>query len=154
MEALGVLGGETWFRLGDRDLALHVQRTEWLRGGKTLSDFARSAAQKFGIRARILPMSDQAVRTVVVTDEGELPFQHYFVARHCEPVVRSVRFESASQALPTPGRAIAFSTMASVILRGVPGRESSASPLIPRCLYLSRHFPTVEPVIPNCPAIS
>jgi LPPG:FO 2-phospho-L-lactate transferase len=103
MEALGVLGGETWFRLGDRDLALHVQRTEWLRGGKTLSSFTKSAAQKFGIRARVVPMSDQVVRTVVVTDEGELPFQHYFVARHCEPVVRSVRFEGALQASPTPG---------------------------------------------------
>jgi LPPG:FO 2-phospho-L-lactate transferase len=103
MEALGVLGGETWFQLGDRDLALHVQRTEWLRRGKTLSTFTAYAAQKFGITARIVPMSDQSVRTIVVTDEGELPFQRYFVARHCEPVVRSVRFEGASQALPAPG---------------------------------------------------
>jgi LPPG:FO 2-phospho-L-lactate transferase len=103
MEALGVLGGETWFQLGDRDLALHVQRTEWLRGGKTLSSFTAYAAQKFGIHARIVPMSDQAVGTIVVTDEGELPFQRYFVARHCEPVVRSVRFEGVSQALPGPG---------------------------------------------------
>jgi LPPG:FO 2-phospho-L-lactate transferase len=103
MEALGVLGGETWFQLGDRDLALHVQRTEWLRGGKTLSSFTAHAAQKFGISARIVPMSDQFVRTIVVTDEGELPFQRYFVARRCEPVVRVVRFEGASQALPAPG---------------------------------------------------
>jgi LPPG:FO 2-phospho-L-lactate transferase len=103
MEALGVLGGETWFQLGDRDLALHVQRTEWLRGGRTLSTFTTYAAQRFGIRAHIVPMSDQVVRTVVVTDEGELPFQRYFVARRCEPVVRSVRFEGASQALPAPG---------------------------------------------------
>jgi LPPG:FO 2-phospho-L-lactate transferase len=103
MEALGVLGGETWFQLGDRDLALHVQRTEWLRGGKTLSTFTAYSAQKFGISARIVPMSDQIVRTIVVTDEGELPFQRYFVAQHCEPMVRSVRFEGASQALPAPG---------------------------------------------------
>jgi len=103
MEALGVLGGETWFQLGDRDLALHVQRTGWLRGGETLSSFTAYAAQKFGIRARIVPMSDQVVRTIVVTNEGELPFQRYFVARHCEPVVRSVRFEGASRALPAPG---------------------------------------------------
>jgi LPPG:FO 2-phospho-L-lactate transferase len=102
MEALGALGGETWFQLGDRDLALHVQRTEWLRGGKTLSSFAAYATQKFGVRARIVPMSDHVVRTVVVTDEGEMLFQRYFVARHCHPVVRSVRFEGASQALPTP----------------------------------------------------
>jgi LPPG:FO 2-phospho-L-lactate transferase len=103
MEALGVLGGETWFQLGDRDLALHVQRTEWLRGGKTLSSFNTHAAQKFGISARIVPMSDQFVRTVVVTDEGELPFQRYFVARRCEPVVRLVRFDGALEALPAPG---------------------------------------------------
>jgi LPPG:FO 2-phospho-L-lactate transferase len=103
MEALGALGGETWFQLGDRDLALHVHRTEWLRGGKTLSSFAAYVAQKLGIRARIVPMSDHVVRTVVVTDEGELLFQRYFVARHCDPVMRSVRFEGASQALPAPG---------------------------------------------------
>lgn len=103
MEALGVLGGDTWFQLGDRDLALHVQRTKWLRGGKTLSSFAAYTAQKFGIHARIVPMSDQVVGTFVVTDEGELPFQCYFVERHCEPAVRSVRFEGASQALPAPG---------------------------------------------------
>jgi LPPG:FO 2-phospho-L-lactate transferase len=103
MEALGVLGGQTWFRLGDRDLALHVQRTEWLRHGNTLSSFTAYAAQKFGILARIVPMSDQVVRTMVVTDEGELAFQRYFVERRCEPVVRSIRFEGASQALPAPG---------------------------------------------------
>jgi LPPG:FO 2-phospho-L-lactate transferase len=103
MEALGLLGGETWFQLGDRDLALHVQRTEWLRGGKTLSSFTAYAAQKFGIGARIVPMSDQVVRTIVVTAEGELPFQRYFVARRCEPEVRSVRFQGALQALPAPG---------------------------------------------------
>ena len=103
MEALDDLGGETWLLLGDRDLALHVQRNEWLRGGRTLSSFAAYAAQKFGITARIVPMSDQVVRTMVVTDEGELPFQRYFVARHCEPVVLSVRFEGAPQVLPAPG---------------------------------------------------
>jgi LPPG:FO 2-phospho-L-lactate transferase len=103
MESLRALGGETWFQLGDRDLALHVQRTGWLRAGKTLSDFAAHAVRRFGISARILPMSDRPVRTIVVTANGELPFQRYFVARRCEPIVRAIRFEGASLALPAPG---------------------------------------------------
>ena len=103
MDALRALGGETWFALGDRDLAMHVQRTEWLKAGKTLSDFAAHAARQFGIAARILAMSDNPVRTLVETDEGTLPFQHYFVRRRCEPVVRAIRFAGAPDATPTPG---------------------------------------------------
>jgi LPPG:FO 2-phospho-L-lactate transferase len=103
MDALGALGAETWFALGDRDLAMHVQRTEWLRAGKSLSDFAAHAARQFGIAARILAVSDNPVRTLVETDEGTLPFQHYFVRRRCEPVVRAIRFAGAPDATPTPG---------------------------------------------------
>ena len=103
MDALRALGGETWFALGDRDLAMHVQRTEWLKAGKRLSEFTAHAARQFDIAARIVTMSDNPVRTLVETDEGTLPFQHYFVRRRCEPVVRAIRFAGAPDATPTPG---------------------------------------------------
>lgn len=103
MQALERLGGETWFQLGDRDLATHVSRTAWLRGGGKLGEFTAGAANALGISARILPMSDQAVRTIVETSDGELPFQHYFVRRRCEPSVRAIRFDGAAAATPCPG---------------------------------------------------
>ncbi len=103
MRALRDLGGESWFQLGDLDLAMHVQRTEWLRTGRSLSAFAEHAASEFGITARILPMSNNAVRTIVETDEGSLPFQHYFVRRGSEPIVRAIRFNGAQEASPAPG---------------------------------------------------
>jgi len=101
--ALRQLDGEDWFRLGDRDLAMHVLRTKWLRSGKTLTEFAAHVARQLGISARILPMTDAAVRTIVDTSEGHLPFQHYFVRRHCEPAMRGIRFEGATEARPAPG---------------------------------------------------
>lgn len=103
MGALRALGGETWFQLGDRDLAMHVQRTEWLRAGNKLSAFVAHTARQFGIAARILPMSDSAVRTIVETDEGSLPFQRYFVGRRCKPAVKAIRFVGAAVAAPTAG---------------------------------------------------
>jgi LPPG:FO 2-phospho-L-lactate transferase len=103
MGALRQLGGETWFQLGDRDLAMHVERTAWLRDGNSLSTFAANAARAFGIDAQILPMTDAAVRTIVETDEGTLPFQHYFVRRRCEPVVRAIRFVGLENARPPAG---------------------------------------------------
>jgi LPPG:FO 2-phospho-L-lactate transferase len=102
MEALGALGGPQWFNLGDRDLAMHVMRTHWLVQGGTLTDFACHATQRMGIAARILPMSDDAVRTVVDTAEGPLAFQNYFVERRCAPAVTGVRFVGAEAARPSP----------------------------------------------------
>jgi LPPG:FO 2-phospho-L-lactate transferase len=102
MDALCALGGPQWFRLGDRDLAMHVVRTQWLERGETLTAFARHAARRMGIAADVLPMSDDPVRTVVDTAEGALPFQHYFVARGCEPAVTGIRFEGAERARPSP----------------------------------------------------
>ena len=103
MNALRKLGGETWFQLGDRDLAMHVERTAWLRAGRTLSEFTSHVARQFGITARLLPMSDKAVSTVVETDEGSLAFQHYFVRRRSEPFVRAIRFHGVPGASPGPG---------------------------------------------------
>jgi LPPG:FO 2-phospho-L-lactate transferase len=98
MRALGELGGETWFQLGDRDLALHVLRTQQLRSGRPLTAVVGEVARQLGIAATILPMSDDPIRTMVETDEGTLPFQRYFVERRCGPAVRAIRFEGAQAA--------------------------------------------------------
>jgi LPPG:FO 2-phospho-L-lactate transferase len=100
MAALAALGGETWFQLGDGDLATHVERTRRLRDGERLSAIADDFRRRLGIAARIVPMSDDPVRTRVRTDEGWLDFQDYFVRRHCAPRVREIRFEGAAAARP------------------------------------------------------
>lgn len=102
LEALGRLGGETWFMLGDRDLATHVHRTQRLREGSTLSEVTAEIARSLGIRARLMPASDDPVRTIVQTEEGPLPFQTYFVARRCAPVLTGLTFAGAQNArMPT-----------------------------------------------------
>ena len=85
MATLEELGGETWFRLGDRDLGLNVERTRMLAAGATLTDVTRRFCKAFGIEHPILPMSNDPVRTVVHTPEGTLAFQHYFVRDRCRP---------------------------------------------------------------------
>ncbi len=94
------LGMETWFRIGDRDLAVHVWRTRGLREGRSLSAVTADLARRFKIPAEVIPMSDDPVRTMVVTDGGELAFQDYFVRRRCEPVASAIRFEGAAGARP------------------------------------------------------
>ena len=103
LEALDALGGPTWFRLGDRDLALHHERTRRLASGEPLSGVTRALAATMGVRSAVLPMTDDRVRTLVLTAEGEIPFQTYFVAMGCEPVVRGFRFSGAESARPAPG---------------------------------------------------
>jgi LPPG:FO 2-phospho-L-lactate transferase len=100
METIATLGGESWFRLGDRDLALHVERTRRLHAGETLSQVTADFCRRLGIAHRILPMSDDRVRTRVRSDEGWLDFQDYFVRRQCQPVVRELAFEGARTAKP------------------------------------------------------
>jgi LPPG:FO 2-phospho-L-lactate transferase len=102
MAALAELGGETWFKLGDRDLALHTLRTRWLKEGQTLTQVTRSISERLGVAHRILPMSDQPVRTTVLTEDGPLPFQHYFVRDRCRPEVRGFEFQGAGQAQLNP----------------------------------------------------
>ena len=102
METLGALGGPAWFRLGDRALALHVQRTLRLKAGDTLAAITADITSRLGIAARILPMSNDPVRTRVDSDEGMLDFQDYFVGRQCKPVVRSLHFVGAEAATPHP----------------------------------------------------
>ena len=100
MDALAGLGGPSWFRLGDRDLAMHVLRTRWLAEGGTLSAFCERIRKRLGIAPAIHPMSDDSVRTMLATDEGELAFQDYFVARQCRPRVAAIRYEGAKTARP------------------------------------------------------
>ena len=100
MAALEALGGEAWFRLGDRDLATHVERTRRLAAGETLSAITADLCRRLGVGPRILPMSDDRVRTRVKTDEGWLDFQDYFVRRRCAPRVLELSFAGASQARP------------------------------------------------------
>ena len=102
-------GGETWFRLGDRDLQIHAERTARLQQGESLSAITADLARRFGIAANILPMSDATVSTRVVTDQGELGFQEYFVRRQCQPCVSALHFAGAAAAQPSPGAVAALS---------------------------------------------
>lgn len=102
MQALKGLGGESWFQLGDGDLALHVERTWRLAAGATLSDVTAHLCRALGLAARVLPMSDDPVRTRVLTPEGWLDFQDYFVHRQCRPEVREFQFIGAETAGAQP----------------------------------------------------
>ena len=102
METLASLGGADWFRLGDRDLALHVLRNHRLRAGESLSTITDDFRQRFGIGPRILPMSDDPVRTQIGTDQGWLDFQDWFVRLRAEPLARAVKFAGVEQARPQP----------------------------------------------------
>ena len=100
MDSIGPLGGEDWFRLGDRDLALHVERTRRLRLGQTLSEVTADICRRLGIGARVVPMSDDRVRTRVRGDAGWIDFQDYFVRQQCRPVVHELAFEGVMLARP------------------------------------------------------
>ncbi|MBN9564455.1 MAG: 2-phospho-L-lactate transferase [Alphaproteobacteria bacterium] len=102
MAALEELGSETWFRLGDRDLATHVERTRRLRAGESLSAVTADLCRKLGVAPRILPMSDDPVRTRVLTEADWIDFQDYFVRQQCRPVVRRLAFAGADAARAHP----------------------------------------------------
>ena len=101
LEMLRRYGEDTWFQLGDRDFATHIQRTRWLREGKTPTEVAGALMAALGVRARLLPMSDAPVATHVRTPEGELAFQDYFVRRHHSDEVLGIRFAGIEMAEPT-----------------------------------------------------
>ena len=102
LDALEALGGPAWFRLGDGDLATHVERTRRLSAGEPLSAILDDFRRRLGVRSRLLPMSDDPVRTRLRTSDGWLDFQDYFVRRRCEPVVHELEFAGAAQASPQP----------------------------------------------------
>lgn len=92
LDAMSQIGGEEWFMLGDQDLAVHLRRSEWRRQGLSLTEITERLRRSFGIPTTILPMSNAPVQTLVHTDEGDLPFQHYFVRLQCEPMVLDLTF--------------------------------------------------------------
>ena len=108
IEQLGRLGEPDWFRLGDRDLAMHIARTRRLRAGETLSQITADLARRLGIGPALVPMSDDPVRTKVETEDGVLDFQRYFVAEQCRPLARAIGFAGAREAKPSPGFAAAL----------------------------------------------
>ena len=144
------LGGPSWFRLGDRDLATHLERTRRLKEGGALSQVTRDFCAAWGVRHTVLPMSDQPVRTVVETDEGDLPFQEYFVHRRCGPRVKGFRFEGADSAEPAPGSREAIRSADAVIL--CPSNPwVSIDPILavlhPPSPAIRRPFVAVSPII-------
>jgi len=102
IDTLATIGGATWFRLGDRDLAVHVERTRRLDAGELLSAVTADLCRRLGVAPRVLPMTDDRVRTRVRTDEGWIDFQDYFVRQQCRPVVRELAFVGAERAHPHP----------------------------------------------------
>ena len=103
LEWLGKYGGETWFKLGDRDLATHITRSRLLREGVLLSEITDRIRLALGVKATIIPMSDDRVETRLVTAAGEISFQEYFVKRHWKDEVKEVSFAGAERSQPAPG---------------------------------------------------
>jgi LPPG:FO 2-phospho-L-lactate transferase len=103
LKRLAAFGRVNWFNLGDRDLATHIHRSAMLAEGRSLSDAVESIHLALGVKARILPMCDQPVPTMIDTAEGELHFQEYLVKRRAQPVVRGIRFDGVETARPASG---------------------------------------------------
>lgn len=131
MSALGQLGADTWFRIGDRDLATHVVRARLLADKQTLTGVTHALCTRFDIRMRILPMTDTPVRTQVITDRGRLDFQHYFVRDQAAPVVSKLEYEGADRAEPS-----------SVVLSALRDPELAAIVIAPSNPYLS-----IDPIL-------
>ena len=102
LEKTKLLGGESWFNLGDKDLATHVHRTQRLAKGEDLTSITKNLASSFGVEAKIVPMTNDLVSTVVETREGDLAFQHYFVRDRCLPIVKRFRFEGIKSSVINP----------------------------------------------------
>jgi LPPG:FO 2-phospho-L-lactate transferase len=116
MAQLGVYGEPTWFSLGDRDLALHIVRTAAVRAGRRRTEACLAAQRSLGIAARILPMADEPVATLVETADGWLEFQEYFVHRRQAPDVTALRFVGIETAAPTPEVRDALAAAVAVVI--------------------------------------
>jgi|AP95_1055475.scaffolds.fasta_scaffold02188_8 LPPG:FO 2-phospho-L-lactate transferase len=115
LETLKTLGADAWFGLGDHDLALHLRRTDMLRSGMTLSEVTLDLAGRMGVRHQIVPMSDQRVRTIIESTDGEMSFQEYFVHRRSEPEVIGLRFDGAESANASPVFHTALETVDAIV---------------------------------------
>jgi LPPG:FO 2-phospho-L-lactate transferase len=116
LEALGRLGADTWFQLGDLDLATHLHRTQRLRQGATLAEVTAEITRALKVSSTLVPMSNERVRTRICTPSGELEFQNYFVKRRARDRVTAMRFEGASDAVPAPGLLDAIEAAEAIIL--------------------------------------
>jgi LPPG:FO 2-phospho-L-lactate transferase len=131
MTELERLGGESWFRLGDKDLAVHIERTRRLAGGESLSAIIADFATRFGVASHVHPMSEDPVRTLLETDAGTLSFQDYFVRQRCSPAVRRIHYQGAAQAYP-----------AAAALERLQAHDLGAIVICPSNPYLS-----IEPIL-------
>ena len=130
LEAIEKLGGPVWFKLGDKDLSTHLERTRLLSEGWTLSEVISRFCDKWGIQARVLPMSNEPVSTMVKTiGNGQIPFQEYFVEKKCEPMVEGFIFRGVESAYPCPGLIEAI-TKAEAIFIGPSNPLVSIEPIL------------------------
>ncbi len=117
LEAIERLGGPTWFRVGDKDLAIHLERTRRMKEGQPLSQITGDFCRAWGVRHTVLPMSDDPVRTIVDTaEQGEMSFQEYFVHQECRPRVKGFRFAGIETARPAPGAREAIQQAEAVVI--------------------------------------
>ena len=116
LETIGALGGPTWFRLGDRDLGVHLERTRRLASGMPLSQIVSHFCHAWGLFLTVLPVSDDSLPTWVYTDEGEMPFQEYFVQRQCRPKVSGFQFRGVEQARPAEGVLQAIDSAEAIVI--------------------------------------
>jgi LPPG:FO 2-phospho-L-lactate transferase len=116
MTQLARYGAETWFRIGDADLATHVHRAHLMAGGASLADATAALAGSLGVPSHLVPATNDRLRTRLATDEGELDFQAYFVQRGQRDEVRAVRFEGADAARPSPAALVALATAELVVI--------------------------------------
>ena len=126
---LGSLGEQTWFQLGDRDIGMHLLRATLLRGGLRLAEAVAHLARSFGIRVRVIPMSDDPVRTRILTDSGELSMQEWFVGQQCRPEVRGMRLAGIESARPAP-EAVDAVANAEVVIIGPSNPLLSVDPIL------------------------
>ncbi|HWP23186.1 MAG TPA: 2-phospho-L-lactate transferase [Candidatus Binatia bacterium] len=116
LEQLRRLGSEVWFKLGDKDLATHITRTQMLRAGHRLSEVTSRFCRTLGIGATVLPMSDDRIETRIATPRGEISFQEFFVKQHWQPEVAGVRFVGAESSRPAPGVVDAIERAAAIVI--------------------------------------
>jgi LPPG:FO 2-phospho-L-lactate transferase len=129
LDALARAGGEAWFRIGDRDFATHLLRAELLRGGCTLTQASLELCRRFGIGAKVVPVTDDPVRTRFATDLGELSFQEYFVREHLGPLLTGISFAGIGSARPTPEVLEALSA-ADLVIIGPSNPLISVAPIL------------------------
>ena len=116
LKSVEILGGPAWFRLGDRDLGTHLERTRRINLGQPLSRITEEFCQSWGVKCKVIPVTDQRVPTIVHSLEGDLSFQEYFVHRKCTPLVLGFDFQNISESVPAPGVLEAVQTASLIVI--------------------------------------